>query len=296
MMRPEHRQHRRPFRRRPVVRIRGLTINRLLPNILTTLALCAGLTAIRYAIHERWEQAVTAILVAAVLDGLDGRVARLLRGSSKFGAELDSLADIVSFGVAPALILYLWMMQDAGSLGWVAVMAYAVCAALRLARFNTALDDTTLPAFAYNYFTGVPVPAGAILILMPVMISFEFSSGFWAAPLLVGLWTVAVALLLVSRIPTFSMKVVRIPPDYIVPVLIGVGLVATLLVTATWPTLVALGLIYVGSLLFSIRRYAHLKRQAALMMGEIQEASAADPGAATQPPPDRPSSDQPNAA
>ena len=289
MMKPEHRRHRRPFRRRPVVRIRGLTINRLLPNILTTLALCAGLTAIRYAVHERWEQAVTAILVAAVLDGLDGRVARLLRGSSKFGAELDSLADIVSFGVAPALILYLWMMQDAGNLGWLAVMAYAVCAALRLARFNTALDDTTLPPFAYNYFTGVPVPAGAILILMPVMISFEFSSGFWVAPLLVGLWTVFVALLLVSRVPTFSMKVVRIPQEYIVLVLVGIGLVATLLVTATWPTLVALGLIYVGSLFFSIRRYAHLKRQAALMMGDLEEEAPTSTGEPS-------SSDQPNAA
>jgi CDP-diacylglycerol--serine O-phosphatidyltransferase len=288
-MRPEHRRGSRRFRRRPVVRIRGLTINRLLPNILTTLALCAGLTAIRYAIHERWEQAVTAILVAAVLDGLDGRVARLLRGSSKFGAELDSLADIVSFGVAPALILYLWMMQDAGNLGWLAVMAYAVCAALRLARFNTALDDTTLPPFAYNYFTGVPVPAGAVLILMPVMIGFEFSSGFWAAPLLVGLWTVAVALLLISKVPTFSMKVVRIPQEYIVLVLVGIGLVATLLVTATWPTLVALGLIYVGSLFFSIRRYAHLKRQAALMMGDLEEETPSSTG-------EPPSSDQPNAA
>ena len=292
MMKPEHRGHRRPFRRRPV-RIRGLTINRLLPNILTTLALCAGLTAIRYAVQDRWEQAVTAILVAAVLDGLDGRVARLLRGSSKFGAELDSLADIVSFGVSPAIILYLWMMQDAGSLGWLAVMAYAVCAALRLARFNTALDDTTLPPFAYNYFTGVPVPAGAILILMPLMISFEFSPGFWAAPLLVGLWTVFVALLLVSRVPTFSMKVVRVPQDYIVPVLVAVGLVATLLVTATWPTLVALGLIYVGSIPFSIRRYAHLKRQAALMMGELDEEEVPAAAPAEQPP-DRP--DQPNAA
>jgi len=294
MMRPEHRQRRRPFRRRPVVRIRGLTINRLLPNILTTLALCAGLTGIRYAVHERWEQAVTAILVAAVLDGLDGRVARLLRGSSKFGAELDSLADIVSFGVSPAIILYLWMMQDAGSLGWVAVMAYAVCAALRLARTALGLLVAIPSVFAYNYFTGVPVPAGAMLILMPLMISFEFSSGFWAAPLLVGLWTVFVALLLVSRIPTFSMKVVRIPQEYIVPVLVGVGLVATLLVTATWPTLVALGLIYVGSMFFSVRRYAHLKRQAALMMGELDEEEATPAAVPAQPPPDRP--DQPNAA
>ena len=289
MTAPEPRPYRRPFRRRPVVRIRGLTINRLLPNILTTLALCAGLTAIRYAIQGRWEQAVTAILVAAVLDGLDGRVARLLRGSSKFGAELDSLADIVSFGVSPAIILYLWMMQGAGSFGWLAVMAYAVCAALRLARFNTALDDAdSLPPFAYNYFTGVPVPAGAILILMPLMISFEFAPGFWAAPVLVGVWTVFVALLLVSRIPTFSMKVVRIPQEYIVPVLVGIGLVATLLVTATWPTLVALGLIYVGSILFSIRRYAHLKRQAALMMGVEDDAPAADP----KPPSDQPPSAQ----
>jgi CDP-diacylglycerol--serine O-phosphatidyltransferase len=292
MSAPELPRRRRPFRRRPVVRFRGLTINRLLPNILTTLALCAGLTAIRYAIQERWEQAVTAILVAAILDGLDGRVARLLRGSSKFGAELDSLADIVSFGVSPAIILYLWMMQDAGSFGWLAVMAYAVCAALRLARFNTALDDTTKPPFAYNYFTGVPVPAGAILILMPVMISFEFAPGFWAAPLLVGIWTLFVAVLLISKIPTFSMKVVRIPQEYIVPVLVGVGLVATLLVTATWPTLVALGLIYVGSILFSIRRYAHLKRQAALIMGEVED----EPENGSEPPPDPPASGQPSAA
>ena len=142
---------------------------------------------------------------------------------------------------------------------------------------------------------GVPVPAGAILILMPLMISFEFSSGFWAAPLLVGLWTVFVALLLVSRIPTFSMKVVRIPQEYIVPVLVGIGLVATLLVTATWPTLVALGLIYVGSIPFSIRRYADLKRQAALMMGELdEEVPAAALDTTARQPPDRP--DQPNAA
>ena len=140
----------------------------------------------------------------------------------------------------------------------------------------------------------MPVPAGAILILMPLMISFEFSSGFWAAPLLVGLWTVFVALLLVSRIPTFSMKVVRIPQEYIVPVLVGIGLVATLLVTATWPTLVALGLIYVGSIPFSIQRYAHLKRQAALMMGELEEEEAVPAADPAQQPPDRP--DQPNAA
>jgi CDP-diacylglycerol--serine O-phosphatidyltransferase len=255
--------------RRTVVRFRGLTLNRLLPNILTVLALCAGLTAVYFAVHGKWELAVIAVMVAAVVDGLDGRVARLLKGSSQFGAELDSLADIVSFGVAPALVLYLWILQDTGRFGWIVVMAYVVSAALRLARFNTGIGDETLPPFAYNYFQGVPMPAGALLALMPLMLSFELPGGFWLAPALVAGWVLLVACLMISRIPTFSMKGLRIPQEYIVPVLVGVATVAAMLVTMPWPTLAALGLVYLGSMPFSVRRYAHLKRQAAMMKGEI---------------------------
>ncbi len=276
----------RRLRRRPVVRIRGLTINRLLPNILTTLALCAGLTGIRFAIHERWEAAVLAILVAAILDGLDGRVARLLQGSSRFGAELDSLADIVSFGVSPAVILYLWTMQDAGSFGWVVVLFFAVCVALRLARFNVGLGDEALPPFAYNYFTGVPSPAGALLVLMPMMVSFQLQPGWWFAPWLVGGWTIAMATLLVSRIPTFSLKGVRIPQEQIVPVLIGVVLLAALLVTLPWATLVLLGCVYLVSIIFSVRRYAFLKRaaeQLRISAGVEAEATVPQSGQAEAP-------------
>jgi len=148
------------MKRRPVPRLRDQSLNRLIPNMLTVMALCAGLTSIRYTLDQRWELAAIAIVIAAVLDGLDGRIARLLDGASKFGAELDSLSDFISFGVAPALLLYYWCMRGAGGIGWVLALLFAVCCALRLARFNTKLDNTDLPAWTSRFFTGVPAPAG----------------------------------------------------------------------------------------------------------------------------------------
>jgi len=161
------------MQRSPMTRLRDQSFNRLIPNILTLLGLCAGMTAIRLALVERWELAVAAIAVAAVLDALDGRIARLLDTSSKFGAELDSLADVVGFGVVPGLLLYIWTMHDAGGIGWAVTLLFAVCCSLRLARFNTKLDNADLPAWTGRFFVGVPAPAAAGLALTPMMAHFE---------------------------------------------------------------------------------------------------------------------------
>jgi CDP-diacylglycerol--serine O-phosphatidyltransferase len=268
----------RPRRRRPP-RFRGFSINRLLPNILTTLAMCAGLTAMRFALMERWQLAVVAILIAAILDGLDGRVARLLKGTSPLGAQLDSLSDVVSFGVAPAMVLYLWAMKDAGSLGWIAALAYAVCAALRLARFNARLGDE-LPPWAYNYFTGVPAPAGAGLVLLPMMLGFQKILWFFAHPIFVAVWAIVVGLLMVSTLPTFSMKGLKVPDRLIVPVLLATGLTAAALVSAPWPTLTGMGMAYLASLGFSLRQFQRLQRAAeALQEGPRPSDEPGDPAA-----------------
>ena len=188
-------------------RLRGFSINRLIPNILTLAALCSGLTAIRFGLQGEMKLAVTAVFVAAVLDGLDGRVARRLGVTSRFGAELDSLSDFLCFGVTPALVLYLSSLQGAGALGWVVTLMFPVCSALRLARFNTALvADTPPPAWTSSYFTGVPAPAGALLALMPLMVSFEIEAAWPRHALVVGVVLVVVGGLMVSSLPTFSFK------------------------------------------------------------------------------------------
>ncbi|MBR9971259.1 CDP-diacylglycerol--serine O-phosphatidyltransferase [Magnetospirillum sulfuroxidans] len=252
-------------KRRRIIRppkLPGLSLNKLIPNILTVLALCAGLTSIRFALHGKWEHAVLAIVLAAILDGLDGRVARLLQGTSKFGAELDSLSDFVSFGVAPAMVLYFWTMQGAGGFGWALVLLFAVCCALRLARFNTMLGQADLPPYAYNFFTGIPAPAAAGVVLLPMVASFEFGPAFFARPSVVSVFLLGVAFLMVSTIPTFSFKKVRIPNAWVLPVLLIVGLLAAFLVTEPWLTLVVLGFAYLGLIPVSIRAFRHLKRQA----------------------------------
>lgn len=259
-------------------RLKGMSLNRMLPNVLTMLALCSGLTAVRFGVEERWESAVIAIVIAAIFDALDGRIARLLNGASQFGAELDSLSDVISFGVAPAVLIYLWVMHTTPTLGWIAVLAFAVCCALRLARFNTKLGASDLPAWAYNYFTGVPAPAGAGLALLPMIVSFSFGPGITDHPLLVGVWTVFVALLMVSWLPTFSFKGVRVPQAYVVPVLAGVGLLAAALVSATWLTLAAIAVVYLATLPLSWREYRRLEAQAAALQTETQtETPAAAP-------------------
>ncbi len=229
-------------------RIGGGHMNRLIPNAITVGALCAGLSGVRFAIDERWEMAVGAIVVAAILDGLDGRMARLLNGTSKFGAELDSLSDFVSFGAAPALIVYLWVLGSWGGVGWVIALGFAVCCALRLARFNTALSDPNPPRWSGHFFTGVPAPAGAGLALLPMMLHFEVGPGWVDKPIVGALTLATVAFLMVSRLPTFSGKKVHIPRGWMVPTLVMVGLFFAVLASAPWATLLALGVIYLSAI------------------------------------------------
>lgn len=239
-------------------RLRTLSFNRMIPNMLTMLALCAGLTALRFSIEGRFQHAVIALVVAAILDSLDGRVARLLRQSSKFGAELDSLSDFLAFGVAPAVLLYLWALDSAGPIGWVLALAYSVCCALRLARFNTDLEEPRLPPWAKNYFTGVPSPAAAGLVLIPVILSFQSDSALLREPAFVALFMIGVSGLMVSRVPTYSFKGVRIPHRYALLTLLAVALVAALIVSAPWFTLSAILIAYLVSLPFS---WIHFNRQ-----------------------------------
>ncbi|MFM8680571.1 MAG: CDP-alcohol phosphatidyltransferase family protein [Alphaproteobacteria bacterium] len=241
----------------------GRSVSALIPNALTICALCAGLTAVRFALLDRWEHAVAAIMVAAILDGLDGRMARLLNATSKFGAELDSLSDFVSFGAAPALIVFLWSADGAGGIGWAAALFYAVCCALRLARFNTMLADPSPPAWARYYVTGVPAPAGAFLAVLPLMVEFAFPGVGLDDPWACTAALVVVGALMVSRIPTFAMKQMRIPRALTVPALVLVALLVGALATAPWATLVATGVAYLASIPFSVLRQRKAARATA---------------------------------
>ena len=273
--------------RRPRVRVRvrvqpmHLSLNRMIPNVLTVLALCAGMTAIRLAIVGKFETAVAAIIVAGILDGLDGRIARLLKGTSSFGAQLDSLSDFVSFGVAPAVMLYIWTMEQFHGFGWAVVLIFAVCCGLRLARFNTQLGQE-LPPYAYNFFTGVPAPAGAGLAMVPMFAAFEFGDTFFRAPTLNTVWILAVAGLMVSRLPTFALKRFHVPSEWVLPTLLGVGALAAFLTTEPWATLLIVGVIYVGSFPVSVGHYRKLKRTADQMRAATLRV-ASEAGAAVHP-------------
>jgi CDP-diacylglycerol--serine O-phosphatidyltransferase len=216
----------------------------------TVLALCAGLTSIRYALDGRFELAVALIVAAGVLDGLDGRSARLLKISSKLGAQLDSLADFLSFGVAPAMLVYLWSLKAVPAFGWALALLFATCCALRLARFNTELEDTERPVWMSRFFTGMPAPAAAGCAMIPMLVAFAFRTDWPRAWLLNAAVLLAVAFLMVSRIPTFSIKtvLVRVRPEWIPPTLVGVGLLVAALSSAPWHTLLAIGVIYLASL------------------------------------------------
>ena len=258
---------RRRSRRRP--RYKGPSFNRVVPNLLTLLGLCAGLTSIRYALDARWQAAALAVVVAAIIDGLDGRLARLLKATSRFGAEFDSLADFCSFGVAPALILYVWAMHGTNRFAFMPCLMFTVCMALRLARFNAALETSPKPAYAQSFFTGVPAPAGAGVVLLPLFLWLEAneqgwvrmqvaaqSSGFVAAML------VGTSLLLVSSLPVWSFKNFKVPAEYVLFLLLGTGFFAALLVADPWLALAAAGLIYVLMLPFSVRSFRRLRADA----------------------------------
>ncbi len=250
-------QKRRRFRRVP--------IRYLVPNVITLLALCSGMTAIRMALEGRYEWAVACIMIAIVFDGLDGRIARLMKGTTKFGAELDSLADFVNFGVAPAVVMYLWALQEFKALGWVVALSLALCAALRLARFNVALDDPDKPAWMGNYFTGVPAPAGAMLALLPLYLGLlgEIDGASLKIPVL--LYVPAVAFLMVSQVPTFSGKLIgqRVRRDMVLPILIVAVMFTVLLVSFPWIMLSSVCVGYLAFIPLSVFRFGKLSARTA---------------------------------
>lgn len=231
-------------------KLTSLPFRKIAPNIVTMLALCAGVTSIRYSISVEWVKAVLCIFLAALFDGLDGRVARMLKGSTKFGAELDSLSDFVSFGVAPAILLYQWSLFDLPKFGWFFCLLMSIGMAMRLARFNTMLDAEPQPTYWEHFFVGVPAPAAAALTMMPVMISFDFpelnyivKSHVFCASLLC-----VVSFLMVSRIPTFSTKKLKVPTCLLVPMMLIVALFASFIITMPWVTLGVMTLIYAVSI------------------------------------------------
>jgi len=235
---------------------------RFLPNAITVLALCSGLTAVAFAMNGQWRLAVGAIAAAAVLDSLDGPAARLLNSTSRIGAELDSLSDCISFGVAPAIVMYVWVLRDEGrGYGWVVCPLFAVCAALRLARFNSLLDDNTDPKpWAKGFFTGVPTPAGGLMVTAPLLMSNRLGySGVWAQPWAVSIWIVLIGLLMVSRVPTIALKSVRLPQQLIVPMLILLVLgVAALFYEPELVTVIGM-VVYLLHIPYAGWKYNHLK-------------------------------------
>lgn len=260
-------------------RFRQIPIRMLVPNVITLLAICAGLTAIRLSIEGRNELALAAIVFAAILDGIDGRVARMIKGQSRFGAELDSLADFVNFGVAPALILYFWQLHDLNNVGWIAAMTFAISGGLRLARFNATMDDPNKPAFAANYFTGVPAPLGALCVLLPMYLVF-IGAPQLPAPVTAA-FTLGIAFLMVSRLPVFSGKMIgsKIAPDMVLPVVVLVVLFIAVLISYPWHLLTGGSLLYLICLPIGWKSYREHERSAAL-------AAASGSPAAAEPTPD----------
>lgn len=249
-------------------RIREIPLRLILPNLITVLAICAGLSGIRLAFELRFETAVVMVLIAAFLDGIDGRVARMLKATSKFGAQMDSLADIVNFGVAPALVLYAFLLDHAGSPGWIAALLFAIACGLRLARFNVLEEDHNRPVWEEEYFVGVPAPAGAVIVMLPIYL--VFIGALEAGPMLGFIssgFTVLVAFLLVSRLPIYTGKRLRVPGDKVLPLILGISLLVLLLVTYPWQTLSVSVIAYLIFLPLSARAY--FKR------AKIEDAKAA---------------------
>lgn len=243
-----------------ILPVREFPLTRLLPNMLTMMSLFGGLTAVRFAMQERWDVAALAIVIASVFDVLDGRVARMLNMTSKFGAELDSLADLTSFGVAPGLVLYLWGMQNGGgNFAWCAVLVFAACSALRLARFNTMLDNPNVPKWTKGYFTGVPAPAGAGLALLPLFLFNEFGEVAQIPAAVLGVWMIICGALMVSRIPTLAMKGRRVAPIFVAPIMLAVCAIVAGVFTNTWLTLSMLSFGYF--LLIPYGWYSYRRRE-----------------------------------
>lgn len=248
----------------------GLTLRAMIPNAITAAALCAGLTGIRFAIGGDWAQAVLAIVVAGVLDGIDGRIARLLKAQSRFGAELDSLADNVSFGVAPALVLFLWSLQDLPRLGWFAALAYAIACALRLARFNARIDLADEPRKQAGFLTGVPAPVGAGLVFLPLYLWIATGDDLFRQPVIVGPWLVAMGFLMISNVATVTWGRLRPRRSLRLEVIAAFGLIGAALLTEPWLTLIGICVVYLALLPVGIVLYARIKQRG----GPAAESSA----------------------
>ena len=268
---------------RRLQRLRQIPVRVLVPNVITLLALCAGLSGIRLAIEERYELALGAIVFAAMLDAVDGRVARMIKGTSRFGAELDSLADFVNFGVAPGLILYFWGLKPLGNLGWIAAMVFAICAGLRLARFNVQIEDPNRPSWAGDFFTGVPAPAGAITVLLPVYLFFV---GVPVPAAVTLVYVIAIAALMVSRLPVLSGKKTgtRVRPDMVLPVIVMVVLFIVLLVSYPWPVLAIGTVVYLACLPLGWFSYRRHEQADAIALKTARAPAGAAPASSPPPP------------
>ncbi len=256
---------------------RGIPLRALAPNAITAAAMCFGLSGIRFAISGEWERAIVMIMIAGLLDGLDGRVARALRGESKFGAELDSLSDSLAFGVAPALIIYLWSLVTVPRWGWAIALVYAVFAALRLARFNARIDLAEQPHKSAGFLTGVPAPAGAILAFLPLYLWIWTGEPVFQSPYLVGPWLLLCAILLVSSIATYSPSSVKLRQNIRFEAIVIVAAVAAAVISAPWPALSVIAILYLLSIPFSIHSYGRIKRQRANLQ-TVAPRSAPEPG------------------
>ncbi len=266
-------------RRRLLFRHNKIPVRLLVPNFFTVLSLCAGLTAIRMAIELRFEMAIALVVVAALLDGVDGRVARLLKAQSKFGAELDSLADFVNFGVAPALVIFIWGLGPLKGPGWIIALAFALALGLRLARFNTMID-VEKPKWQSNYFTGMPAPACAITVLLPLYIEYLGLFDVRSYPVIIALYMLVIGTLAVSTLPTFSGKLLgeRIPREYVLPIFLGVAALFGFLLTYPFGTLTILTLVYLGTIPLAYRRYARKMKEPVLDVGQTAAADERMPG------------------
>ena len=249
---------------RPQAVRRAIPLRAVMPNAITALALCFGLTGVRFGITGEWEKAVGSIFVAGVLDGLDGRVARLLKAQSRFGAELDSLSDVIAFGVSPAIILYLWSLAYVPKYGWVIALTHAVCCALRLARYNSLIDAEDQPRRAAGFFTGVPAPAAAAMALLPLVLWLA-TDQWWVLErtYVVAPWTIIVALLMIAEVSTYGWSSFRLRREYRLPALLLIGLAGAALLTAPWATLSVLTILYAAAIPLAARSYARIKRQRA---------------------------------
>lgn len=248
--------------RRRSRRLRAVPLRMVVPNLVTVLAICAGLSGVRLAFEGRFEVAVTMVLLAALLDAIDGRLARMLKATSRFGAEMDSLADVINFGAAPALVLYAFLLDQAGAIGWIAALLFTIACCLRLARFNVMLAEPDPAAWKADYFVGVPAPAGALLVLLPVYLGILGVPLGPVSAIVASIFTVGIALLLVSRLPVYSGKSdLRVRRDIVMPLMLLSVLYVALLFSYTWLTLTATALIYLAALPFSARAYLRRERR-----------------------------------